>query len=168
MRRRDAASRERDYAVPQTPQGSDQSTQQTPRGPPLTSTEGMHQGYFTELTQSIMTKAAPLSTEQFSAKDVNRILMEFLMYLGRVFLLCYPIYLTGSVGLSISWILLSLLLWTMWKNNRKWKDVRLDSAVNFLENERLMVDKELKDLPAWVRIRPASLLKLNELLTSFA
>ena len=115
-----------------------------------------------------MTKAAPLSTEQFSAKDVNRILMEFLMYLGRVFLLCYPIYLTGSVGLSISWILLSLLLWTMWKNNRKWKDVRLDSAVNFLENERLMVDKELKDLPAWVRIRPASLLKLNELLTSFA
>lgn len=109
------------------------------------------QGDVKSTTPGIQTP--PSTTEQFSAKDVNRILMEFLMFLGRVVVVSYPVYLTGSFGLSISWILLSLLLWTMWKNNRKWKDVRLDTAVGFLENESIVIDKEVKALnnPAWVR-----------------
>uniref|UniRef100_A0AAY4B4T8 Extended synaptotagmin-3 n=1 Tax=Denticeps clupeoides TaxID=299321 RepID=A0AAY4B4T8_9TELE len=89
---------------------------------------------------------------QISAKDVNRILMEFLIFLGRSVLFLYPVYLTGSLGLSISWVLLILTMWTVWKNNRKWKDARLDTAVDFLENEKHVINQELKSLnmPAWI------------------
>ncbi|XP_062390423.1 extended synaptotagmin-3 [Sardina pilchardus] len=146
MRRRDAGLREREYAIPQNPRYLN-ITQNNPQDPTL-STEGMHQD---ELKKSSGTEtdAAP---EQFSTKDVSRILMEFLMYLGRVLIVCYPVYLTGSFGLSISWILLSLLLWTKWKNNRKWKEMRLDTAVGFLDNEEQVIDEEVKALnhPAWI------------------
>ncbi|TRZ02742.1 hypothetical protein DNTS_005425 [Danionella cerebrum] len=88
-----------------------------------------------------------------SVKDVTQMLMEFLMFMMRAIVLCYPVYLTGSLGLSISWILLSMLMWTMWKNNRKWKVQRLDTAIDFLENERDVINTELKsmNMPAWVQ-----------------
>ncbi|XP_064166716.1 extended synaptotagmin-3 [Anguilla rostrata] len=91
--------------------------------------------------------------EEYSVNSVNRLLMEFLMYLGKSFLFLYPVYLTGSLGLSISWILLFLMMWTWWRRNRKHKDVRLDTAIDFLENERTMISKELKalNMPAWVQ-----------------
>uniref|UniRef100_A0AAY4B4P7 Extended synaptotagmin-3 n=1 Tax=Denticeps clupeoides TaxID=299321 RepID=A0AAY4B4P7_9TELE len=77
---------------------------------------------------------------------------EFLIFLGRSVLFLYPVYLTGSLGLSISWVLLILTMWTVWKNNRKWKDARLDTAVDFLENEKHVINQELKSLnmPAWI------------------
>uniref|UniRef100_A0A671STT3 Extended synaptotagmin-3-like n=1 Tax=Sinocyclocheilus anshuiensis TaxID=1608454 RepID=A0A671STT3_9TELE len=79
-----------------------------------------------------------------SVKDVNQLIMEFLMFMMRAIVLCYPVYLTGSLGLSISWILLSMLMWTMWKNNRRWKDQRIDTAIDFLENEKDVISTELK------------------------
>ncbi|XP_051566926.1 extended synaptotagmin-3-like [Myxocyprinus asiaticus] len=87
-----------------------------------------------------------------SVKDVNQIIMEFLMFMMRAIALCYPVYLIGSLGLSISWILLSMLMWTMWKNNRKWKDHRIDTAIDFLENEKTVINTELKamNMPAWI------------------
>uniref|UniRef100_A0A673KR53 Extended synaptotagmin-3-like n=1 Tax=Sinocyclocheilus rhinocerous TaxID=307959 RepID=A0A673KR53_9TELE len=87
-----------------------------------------------------------------SAKDVNQLIMEFLMFMMRAIVLCYPVYLTGSLGLSISWILLSMLMWTMWKNNRRWKDRRIDTAIDFLENEKDVISTELKamNMPAWI------------------
>ncbi|KAF4109069.1 extended synaptotagmin-3 [Onychostoma macrolepis] len=98
----------------------------------------------------------PISTtgdsEGLSVKDVNQLIMEFLMFMTRAIVLCYPVYLTGSLGLSISWILLSMLMWTMWKNNRKWKDQRIDTAIDFLENEKDVISTELKalNMPAWI------------------
>ncbi|XP_051564335.1 extended synaptotagmin-3 [Myxocyprinus asiaticus] len=91
-------------------------------------------------------------TEGLSVKDVNQMIMEFLMFMMRAIVLCYPVYLTGSFGLSISWIFLSMLMWTMWKNNRKWKDHRIDTAIDFLENEKTVINTELKamDMPAWI------------------
>uniref|UniRef100_A0A671SQX5 Extended synaptotagmin-3-like n=1 Tax=Sinocyclocheilus anshuiensis TaxID=1608454 RepID=A0A671SQX5_9TELE len=87
-----------------------------------------------------------------SVKDVNQLIMEFLMFMMRAIVLCYPVYLTGSLGLSISWILLSMLMWTMWKNNRRWKDQRIDTAIDFLENEKDVISTELKamNMPAWI------------------
>uniref|UniRef100_A0A672Q5V1 Extended synaptotagmin-3-like n=1 Tax=Sinocyclocheilus grahami TaxID=75366 RepID=A0A672Q5V1_SINGR len=87
-----------------------------------------------------------------SAKDVNQLVMEFMMFMMRAIVLCYPVYLTGSLGLSISWILLSMLMWTMWKNNRRWKDQRIDTAIDFLENEKDVISTELKamNMPAWI------------------
>ncbi|KAL0184258.1 hypothetical protein M9458_019954, partial [Cirrhinus mrigala] len=96
----------------------------------------------------------PISTgnpEGLSVKDVNQMIMEFLMFMIRAIVLCYPVYLTGSLGLSISWILLSMLMWTMWKNNRKWKVQRIDTAIDFVENEKDVINTELKamNMPAW-------------------
>lgn len=90
--------------------------------------------------------------ERLSVKDVSQMIMEFLMFMMRAIVLCYPVYLTGSLGLSISWILLSMLMWTMWKNNRRWKDQRIDTAIDFLENEKDVISTELKamNMPAWV------------------
>lgn len=90
--------------------------------------------------------------EGLSVKDVNQLIMEFLMFMMRAIVLCYPVFLTGSLGLSISWILLSMLMWTMWKNNRRWKDQRMDTAIDFLENEKDVISTELKsmNMPAWV------------------
>uniref|UniRef100_A0A8C2ACM1 Extended synaptotagmin-3-like n=1 Tax=Cyprinus carpio TaxID=7962 RepID=A0A8C2ACM1_CYPCA len=87
-----------------------------------------------------------------SVKDVNQLIMEFLMFMMRAIVLCYPVYLTGSLGLSISWILLSMLVWTMWKNNRRGKDQRIDTAIDFLENEKDVISTELRamNMPAWV------------------
>ncbi|KAJ8255904.1 hypothetical protein COCON_G00197680 [Conger conger] len=91
--------------------------------------------------------------EEYSVNSVNHILMEFLMYVGKAFLCLYPVYLTGSLGLSISWVLLCLMMLTWWRRNRKYKNVRLDTAITFLENERTVISKELKTLnmPAWVQ-----------------
>uniref|UniRef100_A0A8C2DUB8 Extended synaptotagmin-3 n=1 Tax=Cyprinus carpio TaxID=7962 RepID=A0A8C2DUB8_CYPCA len=93
-----------------------------------------------------------LISEGLSAKDVSQLIMEFLMFMMRAIVLCYPVYLTGSLGLSISWILLSMVMWTMWKNNRRWKDQRIDTAIDFLENEKHVINTELKamNMPAWV------------------
>lgn len=92
------------------------------------------------------------SPDGLSVKDVNQMIMEFLMFMMRAVVLCYPVYLTGSFGLSISWILLSMLMWTMWKNNRRWKDQRIDTAIDFLENEKDVISTELKsmNMPAWI------------------
>ncbi|XP_026127710.1 extended synaptotagmin-3-like [Carassius auratus] len=90
--------------------------------------------------------------EGLSVKDVSQSIMEFLMFMMRAIVLCYPVYLTGSLGLSISWILLIMLMWTMWKNNRRWKDQRIDTAIDFLENEKDVISTELKamNMPAWI------------------
>lgn len=87
-----------------------------------------------------------------SVKDVNQMIMEFMMFMMKAIILCYPVYLTASLGFSISWILLSILMWTMWKNNRRWKDQRIDTAIDFLENEKDVISTELKstNMPAWV------------------
>ncbi|RXN29250.1 extended synaptotagmin-3-like protein [Labeo rohita] len=78
-------------------------------------------------------------------------IMEFLIFMMRAIVLCYPVYLTGSLGLSISWILLSMLMWTMWKNNRRWKGQRIDTAIDFVENEKEVISTELTmNMPAWI------------------
>ncbi|KAJ8410630.1 hypothetical protein AAFF_G00195340 [Aldrovandia affinis] len=92
------------------------------------------------------------SQEEYSVNAINQVLMEFLLYFGRAFLFLYPVYLTGYLGLSISWILLCMMMWTWWRKNRKWKDLRLNTAIDFLENEKCVINNELKSLnmPAWV------------------
>ncbi|KAI2660612.1 Extended synaptotagmin-3 [Labeo rohita] len=90
--------------------------------------------------------------ERLSVKDVNQMIMEFLIFMMRAIVLCYPVYLTGSLGLSISWILLSMLMWTMWKNNRRWKGQRIDTAIDFVENEKEVISTELTmNMPAWIQ-----------------
>lgn len=151
MRRRDAALRELGSVSQDHLLSTHQTTAARGSQSPLTSLGKMHLESGKTPGSMETATSVPAST-QFSVNDVNRILMEFLFYLGRVILVCYPVYLTGSLGLSISWILLALLMWSMWKNNRKWKDMRILTAVDFLENEKQVIDKELEalNMPAWI------------------
>lgn len=91
--------------------------------------------------------------ESLSPSAVNRLLMEFLIYTGRAMAFFYPVYLTGYLGLSISWVLLCMLLFTWWKKNRQWKDARIGSAIDFVDNEKRVIDTELKSalqMASWV------------------
>nr|XP_015214151.1 PREDICTED: extended synaptotagmin-3 isoform X1 [Lepisosteus oculatus] len=93
-----------------------------------------------------------LEDTSYSTSAVNQMLMEVLLYFGRAFVFLFPVYLTGYLGLSISWVLLCLMLWTWWRRNRKVKSTRLDTAIDFLENERFVINEEMKalNMPAWV------------------
>lgn len=91
--------------------------------------------------------------DKLSPSAVNRILMEGLMYLGRAACLLYPVYLTGYLGLSISWVLLCMLMVTWWRKNRQWKDGRIGSAINLVDNETRRVHSELQSglqMASWV------------------
>ncbi|XP_028249191.1 extended synaptotagmin-3 isoform X2 [Parambassis ranga] len=94
-----------------------------------------------------------ISTEKLSTSTVNRILMEFLIYFGRAVFFFYPVYLTGYMGLSISWVLLCMLMVTWWKKNRQWKDSRIGTAIEFVDNETHVINTELKSalqMASWV------------------
>lgn len=94
------------------------------------------------------------SAEKLSPSAVNRLLMEVLMYLGRAVIFFYPVYLTGYLGLSISWVLLCLVMISWWKKNRQWKDARIGSAIEFVDNEKHMINQELKNalqMASWVQ-----------------
>lgn len=93
------------------------------------------------------------SSEQLSPSAVSRVLMEFLMYFGRAVFLFYPVYLTGYLGLSISWVLLCMLMVTWWKKNRQWKDARIGGAIEFVDKETHVINTELKSglkMASWV------------------
>lgn len=94
------------------------------------------------------------STEKLSPSAVNHILMEFLMYCGKAALVFYPVYLTGYLGLSISWVLLCMVMVTWWKKNRQRKDVRIGTAIEFVDNEAQVICNELKtmNMATWVCI----------------
>uniref|UniRef100_A0A665VAX9 Extended synaptotagmin-3-like n=1 Tax=Echeneis naucrates TaxID=173247 RepID=A0A665VAX9_ECHNA len=93
------------------------------------------------------------SSEQLSSSAVNRIIMEFVIYCGRAAFLCYPVYLTGYWGLSISWVLLCLVMVTWWRKNRQFKDHRIGTAIDFVDNEDTVINRELKSalqMASWV------------------
>lgn len=93
------------------------------------------------------------SGEKLNPSAVNRLLMELLLYLGRAVLLLYPVYLSGYLGFSVSWVLLCMAMLTWWKKNRQWKDSRIGTAIEFVDNESQVVHKELRSalqMASWV------------------
>ncbi|XP_061579912.1 extended synaptotagmin-3 [Cololabis saira] len=98
-------------------------------------------------------QGAGLPQQELSSSAVNRILMEFLFYFGRAFFVFYPVYLTGYMGLSVSWVLLCMVMMTWWKKNRQWKGARIESAIDFVDNETHVINTELKSalqMASWV------------------
>ncbi|CAL8266092.1 unnamed protein product [Lota lota] len=93
------------------------------------------------------------TTQPLSPSAVNQMLMEFMMYAGRAFVVLYPVYLTGYLGLSISWVLLCMMMFTWWKKNRQRKDVRIGTAIDFVDNETQEISRELAkslNMATWV------------------
>uniref|UniRef100_A0A3B3SP28 Extended synaptotagmin-like protein 3 n=1 Tax=Paramormyrops kingsleyae TaxID=1676925 RepID=A0A3B3SP28_9TELE len=99
-----------------------------------------------------MKSTGKLYKEPSPGAAVNQMPMEFLMHFGKLLLVLYPVYLTGYLGFSISWVLLCLLMWTLWGKNQRSKSARLDTAVGFVEDEKSVIKRELKalNMPAWV------------------
>ncbi|CAB1419171.1 unnamed protein product [Pleuronectes platessa] len=98
----------------------------------------------------------PGSSEKLSPSAVNRILMEVLMYFGRSIFVFYPVYLTGYLGLSVSWVLLCMVMATWWKKNRQRKDARFGTAIEFVDNETHVINKELLgglQMATWVHFK---------------
>ncbi|CAL8240699.1 unnamed protein product [Merluccius merluccius] len=92
--------------------------------------------------------------EPLSSSAVHQVLMEFMAWAGRAFVVLYPVYLTGYLGLSVSWVLLCMTAAAWWRRNRRCKDVRIGAAVDFVDNETREIHRELKtalSMASWVK-----------------
>lgn len=80
--------------------------------------------------------------------DVTGLVSQF----ARSFILIFPVYVLGYLGLSFSWVLIALcgLFWI--RRHRGGKTSRLGRALAFLEDEEEAVRLSVSsaDLPAWV------------------
>ncbi|XP_056145436.1 extended synaptotagmin-3 isoform X2 [Lampris incognitus] len=93
------------------------------------------------------------SAQELSPAAVNHILMDFLIYVGKTLVVFYPVYLTGYLGLSVSWVLLCMVMITWWKKNRRWKDDRIGTSLQFVDTETHVIKEELNktlNMATWV------------------
>ncbi|XP_027008331.1 extended synaptotagmin-3 [Tachysurus fulvidraco] len=92
--------------------------------------------------------------KELNSGQVNKALMEFLVFVGRCALLLYPVFVCGALGLSASWLLLTVLLWELWDKNRRRKVQRMDTAIDFVDNECHVIKKEMTkalNSPTWIQ-----------------
>ncbi|XP_030120144.1 extended synaptotagmin-2 isoform X2 [Taeniopygia guttata] len=91
---------------------------------------------------------APESPSPLLSVDVTGLVSQF----ARSFVLIFPVYVLGYLGLSFSWVLIALcgLFWI--RRHRGGKSSRLGRALAFLEDEEEAVRLSVSsaDLPAWV------------------
>ncbi|XP_078281068.1 extended synaptotagmin-2-like isoform X2 [Rhinoraja longicauda] len=80
--------------------------------------------------------------------DVAGVLVQF----AKTFVIIFPVYALGYLGLSFSWVLIGLVVFFWWQRNRGNKRSRLYKALSFLEHEDKTVQGDISssDLPAWV------------------
>ncbi|XP_032900477.1 extended synaptotagmin-2 isoform X3 [Amblyraja radiata] len=80
--------------------------------------------------------------------DVAGVLVQFV----KTFVIIFPVYALGYLGLSFSWVLIGLVVFFWWQRNRGNKRSRLYRALSFLEHEHKPVQGDISstDLPAWV------------------
>ncbi|XP_072110129.1 extended synaptotagmin-2-A isoform X2 [Mobula birostris] len=80
--------------------------------------------------------------------DVASILVQF----AKTFVIIFPVYVLGYLGLSFSWVLIGLVVFFWWRRNRGKKRSRLYRALAFLEHEEKPFKSAISssDLPAWV------------------
>ncbi|XP_067871095.1 extended synaptotagmin-2-like isoform X2 [Heterodontus francisci] len=80
--------------------------------------------------------------------DIAGVLLQF----SKTFVIIFPVYVLGYLGLSFSWVLIGLLVFFWWRRNRGNKRSRLFRALAFLEHEEKTRQENIQssDLPAWV------------------
>ncbi|XP_053914101.1 extended synaptotagmin-2 isoform X2 [Cuculus canorus] len=92
--------------------------------------------------------SAPEPSPPLLSVDVTGLVSQF----ARSFVLIFPVYVLGYLGLSFSWVLIALcgLFWI--RRHRGGKTSRLGRALAFLEDEEEAVRLSVSsaDLPAWV------------------
>uniref|UniRef100_UPI00398EF3D1 extended synaptotagmin-2-like isoform X4 n=1 Tax=Pristiophorus japonicus TaxID=55135 RepID=UPI00398EF3D1 len=85
---------------------------------------------------------------QMISVDVAGVLLQF----SKTFVIIFPVYVLGYLGLSFSWVLIGLLVFFWWRRNRGNKRSRLFRALAFLEHEEKTAKENIQssDLPPWV------------------
>uniref|UniRef100_A0A4W3GL57 Extended synaptotagmin 2 n=1 Tax=Callorhinchus milii TaxID=7868 RepID=A0A4W3GL57_CALMI len=84
---------------------------------------------------------------QLISVDVAGILLQF----AKTFVIIFPVYALGYLGLSFSWVLVGLFFFFWWQRNRGNKRSRLSRALAFLEHEDTFREEiKSSDLPSWV------------------
>ncbi|XP_048448377.1 extended synaptotagmin-2-A-like isoform X2 [Rhincodon typus] len=80
--------------------------------------------------------------------DIAGVLLQF----SKTFVIVFPVYVLGYLGLSFSWVLIGLLVFFWWRRNRGNKRSRLFRALAFLEHEEKTLQENIQstDLPAWI------------------
>uniref|UniRef100_A0A4W3GKF2 Extended synaptotagmin 2 n=1 Tax=Callorhinchus milii TaxID=7868 RepID=A0A4W3GKF2_CALMI len=85
--------------------------------------------------------------QQLISVDVAGILLQF----AKTFVIIFPVYALGYLGLSFSWVLVGLFFFFWWQRNRGNKRSRLSRALAFLEHEDTFREEiKSSDLPSWV------------------
>ncbi|XP_072432297.1 extended synaptotagmin-2-A isoform X2 [Chiloscyllium punctatum] len=96
-----------------------------------------------------LSEEPPPSPPPMISVDVVGVLLQF----SKTFVIVFPVYVLGYLGLSFSWVLIGLLVFFWWRRNRGNKRSRLFQALAFLEHEEgkpLQENIQSTDLPAWV------------------
>ncbi|XP_069815007.1 extended synaptotagmin-2 isoform X3 [Dendropsophus ebraccatus] len=107
------------------------------------------------MSQEEGTPAAAAVPPAMPADEPGMISVDFvgLFYqFAKTFVLIFPVYVLGYLGLSFSWLLIALLCLMWFRKNKGSKSSRLHRALAFLENEEKAVKHHIShaDLPAWV------------------
>ncbi|GCC27058.1 hypothetical protein chiPu_0005479 [Chiloscyllium punctatum] len=95
-----------------------------------------------------LSEEPPPSPPPMISVDVVGVLLQF----SKTFVIVFPVYVLGYLGLSFSWVLIGLLVFFWWRRNRGNKRSRLFQALAFLEHEEgkpLQENIQSTDLPAW-------------------
>ncbi|XP_066441448.1 extended synaptotagmin-2 isoform X2 [Eleutherodactylus coqui] len=92
--------------------------------------------------------AVPTEEPGMISVDIAGLLYQF----AKTFVLIFPVYVLGYLGLSFSWLLLALVFLMWFKKNKGGKSSRLQRALAFLENEEKTIKHSISsaELPAWV------------------
>ncbi|XP_006011666.1 extended synaptotagmin-2-A isoform X2 [Latimeria chalumnae] len=95
---------------------------------------------------------SPAETPEEQPGMISVDIAGILLHFAKTFVVIFPVYVLGYIGLSFSWVLIGLVIFFWWKRNKGRKSSRLLRALSFLENEEKSVKEQIpsSELPPWV------------------
>ena len=106
---------------------------------------------------------APKEGENGKGLDLQ--MKKIAVHYAKIVCAALGIWTVGWFGFHYVWVLMGLLIYTLWKMNKRDKEKRMKSLKEITRNEQKVLSS-MKDLPAWVRQNKivASTLKGQEIM----
>ena len=82
----------------------------------------------------------------FDGQKVKNTVIHYVKLVGAAL----AIWTIGWFGLHYVWVLMGLMVFSIWNMNKKEKEKRMQSLVEITKNEQKVLARR-KDLPSWVR-----------------
>ena len=86
--------------------------------------------------------------QSFAGFDGNKV-KNVVIHHTKIVLAALGIWTVGWLGLHYVWVLMGLLIFAIWRMNKKDKDRRMKSLLEVTKNEQKVL-AQMKDLPSWV------------------